>query len=214
MRNFKLITFAVLCTMSFGSTIHLSAQSTLDELKNMATGVAKTTQAGSSLSNIINNVIGSSKITEKDLVGTWKYYSSCCAFQSENLLAQAGGKMAAEKIENKLNPNFSKMGISNRNTYFKLNSDKSFSATIGGKNLSGTYSFNSSTNKILFQGTFLSFTCYATKSGSNLNLLFDSSKLLTVLQTMAKFSTNTTLTTIATLSKNYKGMKMGFMLRK
>ena len=51
---------------------------------------------GNLLSQLLNN---SSTLTQDDLVGTWKYQSPDCVFESENLLAKAGGEVAAQKIE-------------------------------------------------------------------------------------------------------------------
>lgn len=56
---------------------------------------------GSSIINgILNNVIGSATFSQADLCAhTWKYSKPGCAFTSENLLAKAGGEIAASKIE-------------------------------------------------------------------------------------------------------------------
>ncbi len=60
--------------------------------------------AGSSIINgILNNVIGSGTFSKQDLCAhTWKYSKPGCAFTSENLLAKAGGEIAANKVEEKL----------------------------------------------------------------------------------------------------------------
>jgi hypothetical protein len=215
MKNFRFVAITCVCAMMMllCYSAPASSQSVLDDLKNIATEAAKSATNGT-LSNVLNNVIGSTTVTEKDLIGTWKYSSSSCAFQSENLLAKAGGEYAAQRIENKLNPTFSRLGISGKNTSFTLNSDKSFSANIAGRNTTGTYTFNASQQKIYFQGLLLNYSCYVTKTGSNLNFLFESSKLLSLVQTMSKFTKNTTLSTIGALAKNYKGAKLGFMLKK
>ena len=45
-------------------------------------------------------------------------------------------------------------------------------------------------------------------------VLFESKKLLTLIQTMASLSGNTTVSTIGDLSKNYNGVRIGFDLKK
>ena len=57
----------------------------------------QTVGSGGTLANVFTSVIGLDKVTEKGLVGTWKYEGPGCAFTSENLLAKAGGEVAATK---------------------------------------------------------------------------------------------------------------------
>lgn len=97
--------------------------------------------AGSSIINgILNNVIGSGTFSKQDLCAhTWKYSKPGCAFTSENLLAQAGGEIAANKVEEKLSEYYSKFGFSSSNTYFTFKTDGTFAAKIDGKSWQGNY---------------------------------------------------------------------------
>lgn len=90
---------------------------------------------GSSIINgILNNVIGSATFSQADLCAhTWKYSKPGCAFTSENLLAKAGGEIAASKIEEDLSKYYSKFGFSKSNTYFTFKTDGTFAAKIDGK---------------------------------------------------------------------------------
>lgn len=47
-----------------------------------------------------------------------------------------------------------------------------------------------------------------------MSLNFEATKLLTILQSAAALSGNSTLGTIGELSKNYDGLRLGFDLRK
>lgn len=214
MKKLRFFTIVAICTMNLGLAGQASAQSILDNIKKTATQVTQESIQSSSISRMLNGVVGSSSLSEKDLIGTWKYAGSNCAFSSQNMLAKAGGEIAAQKIESKLTPIYKKAGLSSANTYFTLDKDKKFSARIAGKSITGSYSFDAKNNKITFQAPLLRSTCYVTKSGSNLNFLFDSSKLLTLLQTVSTISNNSTLQTLGALSKNYDGAKMGFALKK
>ena len=81
-----------------------------------------TSKMGSIVGSILNNVIGSTTFKKADLCAhTWKYKSPGCAFTSENLLAKAGGEIAAKKVEEKLSTYYQKAGFSSSNTYFKFN---------------------------------------------------------------------------------------------
>ena len=115
----------------------------------------KKTTAGSSstgssiISGILNNVIGSATFSQADLCAhTWKYSKPGCAFTSENLLAKAGGEIAASKIEEDLSKYYSKFGFSKSNTYFTFKTDGTFAAKIDGKSWNGTYTFDEKTHAI------------------------------------------------------------------
>lgn len=213
--KFSFLAFVCAIAGNFVTVGQVSAQSFLNKLKKAAETEVTNSASNNSITSVLSSVIGStSAMTEKELIGTWKYNGSDCAFQSENLLAKAGGEVAAEKIESKLNTAFSKVNVKASNTSFTFNNDKTFSGKMMGKTVSGTYTFDSKNNKINFQGVLFTTSCYVSKSGSAMSMLFDSSKLLSLMQTVGKFSNNSYLATIASLSKNYKGVKMGFQMKK
>nr|WP_295396752.1 DUF4923 family protein [uncultured Prevotella sp.] len=175
-----------------------------------------TSKVGSIVGSILDNVIGSTTFKKADLCAhTWKYKSPGCAFTSENLLAKAGGEIAAKKVEEKLSTYYQKAGFSSSNTYFKFNEDGTFNAKIDGKSWSGTYTFDEKTHAIDLKGRLLlSLNGFATKNTSGISILFESKKLLTIIQTLTALSGNTTLGTIGEISKNYDGIRVGFDLSK
>jgi hypothetical protein len=177
-------------------------------------GILGAATDGETISNIIYNVIGLSKLNEQDLYGTWSYESPGCAFTSDKLLAQAGGEVAAKRIEDELQQTYTKLGINGGNTSFTFNQDKTISANIGGKKISGTYVYNKSDSSIKFKTLLLSTTGYVTRNAKGVSLVFESKKLLSVLQMLASVSGNSTLSTIGDLSKNYDGVRLGFDLRR
>lgn len=161
------------------------------------------------LGSILNSVVGGT-MSQKNLIGTWSYYQPGCAFASDNLLAQAGGELAAAEIKNKLASSFQTLGIKSNNTSVTFKEDGTFSAKIAGKSWSGNYTFDEKTSKVTMQGLLLNMNCYAKKNANGISLLFESSKLLTLLQTMSALSGNSTLSTIGDLAKNYDGLRLGF----
>ncbi len=172
--------------------------------------------AGSSIINgILNNVIGSGTFRKQDLCAhTWKYSKPGCAFTSENLLAKAGGEIAANKVEEKLGEYYSKFGFSGSNTYFIFKTDGTFAAKIDGKLWQGNYTFDEKTHAIQMKGLLLSMSGYATKTTNGISLLFDQTKLLNLIKTIGSFKGNSTLSTIGTIANNYDGMRVGFEMTK
>lgn len=165
---------------------------------------------GQTVGNVLQSVLGLDKLTQKNLIGTWKYSQPGCAFTSEQLLAQAGGEVIATDIKNRLVTPFQTVGIKTSNTQITFNEDNTFSAKFAGKSFSGRYTFNESTYQVNLQGLILNINCYAKKNSNGIALLFEASKLLTLMQTMAKLSGNSTAQTIGDLSKNYDGLRIGF----
>jgi hypothetical protein len=153
------------------------------------------------------------KLTQRGLIGSWNYSGPGCAFTSENLLAKAGGEVAATKIEQEMQPYYDKLGLSSSNTRITFNEDQTFSAVIAGKSLSGKYTFDEANAKITMQTLLFSFNCYAKREYGGISLLFESKKLLTVLQTVALMSGNDTAQKIGELSKNYDGVRLGFDMK-
>ena len=174
----------------------------------------QTMGSGGTVGNIFTSVIGLDKVSEKGLIGTWKYNGPGVAFTSENLLAKAGGEVAATKIEQELTPYFQQAGISAQNTSVVFNEDKTFRATIAGKSFSGTWSFDEAQAKVTLQGLLLSVNCYAKREYGGIALLFESKRLLQVLQVLATLIGNQTAQKVGDLSKNYDGIRLGFDMKK
>jgi hypothetical protein len=169
---------------------------------------------GTGVVNAISSVIGLDKVKAQNLIATWKYSGPGCAFTSENLLAKAGGEVAAAQIEEKLLPYYQQVNISASNTYITFNQDGTFSSKIAGTPFSGTYTFDEASQQINLRGLLLSINCYAKKEISGISILFEAKKLLTVLQTMAALSGNTNIQAIGDLSKNYEGVRVGFDMKR
>ena len=162
----------------------------------------------------MNNVIGSGTFKQADLCHTWKYSKPGCAFTSENLLAKAGGEIAANKIENQLEGYYKKFGFSSSNTYFTFNTDGTFSAKIDGKAWNGNYTFDEKTHAIQMKGLLLSASGYATKTTNGISLLFDQKKLLNLIKALSAFKGSSTLSAVGSIANNYDGMRVGFEMTK
>lgn len=173
---------------------------------------------GSSIINgILNNVIGSATFSQADLCAhTWKYCKPGCAFTSENLLAKAGGEIAANKIEEDLSKYYNKFGFSQSNTYFTFKTDGTFAAKIDGKSWNGTYTFDEKTHAIQLKGLLLSASGFATRTANGISLLFEQKKLLTLVKTLSKLNLtgSTTMSAVSSIVDNYDGVRVGFEMTK
>ena len=165
---------------------------------------------GNTVDGLLGLVIGSVKINESDLYGAWYYTEPGCAFTSENLLAKAGGAVAAETCKEKLLPVYNTLGISSNNTQFQFTQDHQFAANVKGIPLSGTYTYDPTNSTLKIKTMLFSSNVYVTRTTHGLAFTFESKNLLKVLQAIAAMSGNTTLQTVGDLSKQFDGVRLGF----
>ena len=145
----------------------------------------------------------------------WRYDGPGCAFTSENLLARAGGELAAAKVEEKLGEEYRKLGFTSSNTQLTFAKDGTFSAKINGRAWNSTYTYNPTDASLQLKGLLINLNGYVVRNGlSGISVLFESKKVLTLFQTMAAVSGNSTAQVVGDISKNYDGVRVGFDLKK
>lgn len=181
-------------------------------------GGTTTNNSGSSigsnaLGGLLDLVVGSVKLSQTDIIGTWSYVEPACAFTSENLLAKAGGSVAAKTVNEKLLPVYKSLHISSGNTQLTFRENGQFTGKIGGFPMSGTYTFDAA-NGLVKMKSLTTFTAHLTRSTHGMNFTFESKKILTLLQTVSALSGNTTLSTIGDISKQFSGVRLGFAMKK
>ena len=181
-------------------------------------GGTTTNNSGSSigsnaLGGLLDLVVGSVKLSQTDIIGTWSYVEPACAFTSENLLAKAGGSVAAKTVNEKLLPVYKSLHISSGNTQLTFNENGQFTGKIGGFPMSGTFTFDAA-NGLVKMKSLTTFTAHLTRSTHGMNFTFESKKILTLLQTVSALSGNTTLSTIGDISKQFNGVRLGFAMKK
>lgn len=155
------------------------------------------------------------------MVGTWKYSAPDCKFESDDLLSKAGGELAAKKVEEQMSNFLSKIGF-NENTVYVFNADSTYTSTVAGRSVSGTYSYNKETKEVTLKTKIgLKLTAQVSTSilnGNSMSLLFKADKLMSLVQTVtgavAGKSSNATLSTINTVLSQYDGLLLGFEMKK
>ncbi len=181
---------------------------------NAVGSMIQTATTGSNLTNLLASVIGLDKVTKQGLVGTWNYKTPGVAFTSESTLAEAGGEVVASTCKEKLASTYSKVGFKSGNTSFTFNEDGTFAAKILGKSWNGTYTFDEKTQAITLKGLLFSLNGFTKRNSDGIALLFESKKILTVIQALGAMSGNSTLNTISEVAGNYNGVRVGFDLKK
>lgn len=198
---------ALLSSCGFGTTAPMGSQASQPTAANPDV-------LGNILGDIIGTVTGG-MLSQTSIQGTWTYTAPCVQFESENLLAKAGGAVIASKVESNLNNYYQKVGIKPGACKFVFGADNKLNMVIGSKTYAGTYTFDQKSKTITMTGQFgNNLTAYVSQNGSLLGLTFDASKLLTLLTAYTANSASTQLSTIGTIAQNYSGMKVGFKFAK
>lgn len=227
MKNFKSLSVALFVTAASMMSCGFGPQGTTTGNTNSNNNAALETGMGvlgalltggnstDATTSLLTGVIGAltNNAQSGSIVGTWVYAEPSVEFTSQNLLAQAGGMVAANQIVNKLNPYYEKVGIKPGTFTMTFNQDNTCVVTIAGKTQQANYTYdpNAHTLRITGQVVGLSFgTAYATVSSTQMSLTLDSSKLLDVAKNVASRSQNSTVNTISSIADTFNGMKTGF----
>lgn len=180
-----------------------------------AAGNAGAQDLKSVLSGVVKNVVGDKTTTASSIIGTWTYAGPECQFESDNLLAKAGGEVAAKEVEEKIQKVYEKVGMDG--CQYTFNEDGSYSCIVKGKTSSGTYTFDSDAKTVTMKSKLgIKTVAYVTVTGDDMSLVFKADKLMSVLKTItsAAASVNSTASTISSIADSYDGLRLGFELKK
>ncbi len=191
--------------------------------KNSTENATDTAKTESGLAGLLSGVanqlgIGSSDLTIEKLVGTWNYSNPAVSFASENLLLKAGGSAAATQVETKIAPYYKRVGLNQ--LVMTIAEDSTFTFKVRTVNLNGVISRNTETGNFVFQfKAFKQINMGAMESnivmnGNTMELTFDVSNLITIVEKIGQYSGNSTIKGVSTLLNQYDGMNAGFELKR
>lgn len=182
------------------------------------------TAAGNgSLGSLISGVtsalgLGDSSASIDKLAGTWNYSGPAVSFKSENLLLKAGGAAAASTVESKIEPYYKAAGLDK--LVLTIASDSTFTFKTSRATLSGTIVYNKDSKAYEFAFKALkkipvgSMTVYIQLAGNDMQLTFDVTKLMTLVQRISAISGNSSLQGLSSVLNMYDGMTAGFDLKR
>ncbi len=172
--------------------------------------------AGEAAANVVGNLLGTSKVSEKSLVGTWSYNQPCVAFESENVLTTVGSSMVSTKVEKTMQNGLTKVGFTSGKVVMTLKEDKTGIIKYNGKAVDVNWAVDGTNLKLTFPLLNKGVSMNAKLSGSELQVAMKSDKLLTLLNAITEKAgtVNSSLGTLNTLTKNVNGMYMGLKFTK
>ena len=164
-------------------------------------------------SNLTSVFSSNKQATAEKLIGTWSYTEPAIVFTSNNLLAKAASKIAANKVESKIQEQLSKYGIAPGTFSMTFNEDGTFTETLKGKTTQGTWTVQDSKLVLSIVGVkALSITTQI--DGKDLQFVTDATKLLNLFKTLGAKSSNSSIKTAASLMKSVNGMQAGITLHR
>lgn len=167
------------------------------------------------LGGVAKAVIGDKATTAGSIIGTWMYVAPECQFESENMLAKAGGAVAAKEVEDKMQAVLDKIGMSS--CQYTFNENGTYSYTIKKRTMKGTYTFDDKEKTITMKGKWgIQTVAHITVTGNSMSMVFNADKLMSILKTItgAVSKINSTASTINSVAGAYDGMMLGFELKK
>lgn len=206
----------ILTSCSIGKAFNYQKNTTTDASNLLTNALAGNTSESTTdlLGRVLSYLLYGNTISKDNIIGTWKYSSPKVIFESENILAKLGSTIATDKIEQTLSEQLKRLGFTQGKTTLTFNQDNTCSFTYGTRTYPGTYKFDASSNRLTITGALGvgSVRCTACKNGNELYLLFDSNKVLSVLNGISQSSIGNS--TAASLLSNYKGLKLGWSMTK
>jgi hypothetical protein len=195
------------------STMNAQFADLLNKAKNLFGGSSSTT---STITNVVGNLLGNTKITAQKLEGTWSYTQPCIAFESESTLNNIGGSVASAKIEEKLKAGLDKAGIKEGQMSITLNADKTFYISTGKRQISGTYEVEGSDLSLTFKTTKKTIKTNVKLSLGTLQIAMNADKMLQIVNTIATKASaySSSMKTVSTLLSQYKSMYLGLKFKK
>lgn len=172
------------------------------------------------LGALLSKLTGGSELTVSKMAGTWNYAEPAVSFKSDNLLKKAGGAAASAAVKKKLAPYYKSAGF--EKLVLKVEEDSTFTMSIGRINLKGTIAAPAEGSDASFKFNFMlagkikaaSMDTYVKVSGSSMDLMFDVSKLITLMELAGNISGSSAVKGATSLLKGYDGITAGFTLKK
>lgn len=177
--------------------------------------VKKAASAVTGTSDIEAAILGTKAVSASAINGTWVYEEPAIVFESANLASRIGGAVAASNVESKLKSVLAKSGLTPGKLSVSFNSkDARYTAKYNGKSISGHYEVKSNT-LILTKEGFQAVKCNICLNGKKLQLAIQADKLLELTNMISDVATKgTSISSITSLLKNYKGIQLGLKFKK
>ena len=182
------------------------------------------------LGDVVDELVGTDKITAADLAGTWSYNGIACELESDDMVSQIGAKVVTAKFEEKMNEYLLKVGVEKGITTIQFAEDGNCVISMGEKQIPGTFVISEDCKNVVFSFLMgqVSLKSEVQLGAEGLTVDFDAGKVLEVLKKVGAIageyangqqtqqsslsSAATMISTMNTLLEGYNGMRLGAKL--
>lgn len=187
-----------------------------DLLNSVASKVSSSSSTASTVTDVITSIIGTSKVSESSLVGTWTYKEPCIAAESSNILSKAAAAAAASKAQSQLGTVLGKAGIKAGTMKIVFQKDGTAQVSVGSKTVAATYKVDGSNLLLTFTKLKKTVTMNCKLSAGRLQLSMKADKLLTLINAVSSTAAaaSSSLSTLSTLLKSVDGLYVGLQFTK
>lgn len=184
-----------------------------NDLQNILNGVLNGGQSEDIVSGITSVFSSDKQANKNNIIGTWSYTEPAIVFTSDNLLTKVAAKVAANKLEDKLQSYMTQYGIKPGTLVLTFNEDGTCTETLNRKTMKGKWEVKDS-KLILTLGGIKALQITTQIDGKNMQFVTDATKLLKLFKSVGAKSTNKNIKTVTSLMKSVDGMQAGVTLRK
>ena len=191
----------------------VSSANAQNDLQNILNGVLNGGQSEDIVSGITSIFSSDKQANKNNIIGTWSYTEPAIVFTSDNLLTKVAAKVAANKLEDKLQSYMTQYGIKPGTLVLTFNEDGTCKGTLNRKTMKGKWEVKDS-KLILTLGGIKALQITTQIDGKNMQFVTDATKLLKLFKSVGAKSTNKNIKTVTSLMKSVDGMQAGVTLRK
>ena len=198
---------AAMLLMLAGPSVHAQ------DWQSVLNGVLGGGQSEDIVSGITSIFSSDKQANKNNIIGTWSYTEPAIMFTSDNLLTKLAAKVAANKLEDKLQSYLTQYGIKPGALVLTFNEDGTCTETLNGKTMKGKWQVKDS-KLVLTLGGIKALQITTQIDGKNMMFVTDATKLLKLFKSVGAKSTNKNIQTVTSLMKNVDGMQAGVSLKK
>ena len=181
--------------------------------QSVLNGVLGGGQSEDIISGITSIFSSDKQATTNNIIGTWSYSEPAIMFTSDNLLTKFAAKVAANKLEDKLQSYLTQYGIKPGALVLTFKEDGTCTETLNGKTMKGKWQVKDS-KLILTLGGIKALQITTQIDGKNMMFVTDATKLLKLFKSVGAKSNNKNIQTVTSLMKGVDGMQAGVTLKK
>ena len=174
-----------------------AANAQFADILNAAKQALGNNSTAGTITDAVVNLLGTEKLTQSKLIGTWTYDEPCVVLDSEGTFNKIGGSVMSSKIEGALTMGLTKAGIKPGM-------------------LSVTYKIEGSDIILTFTRTNKTVDVNTKIVAGELQMAMDATKMLTIVNNITSRASaySAQLKTISSILNNYNGLHLGMKYKK